>query len=156
MHHNALCSLRYTEEKAGKAQQEVNQLQQMLQARSEEIDKLNIVVRNFSEQCQVSSDRLRWMMEEAHKQQQQSQPSLLLQCDQLNANLHEKDMMIIKLDHQLNELRNRKSEAETYIRIKGKNMSTEKIESLAAKLDNAQMVCTKILEYAKTVLITLN
>ena len=125
----------------------VNELQQMLQARSQELDKLNLVVRNIAEQFQISSDQLQWMMEEAQKQQQQSQQSLMQQCDQLNATIHEKDMLISQLDHELNELRNRKSEAETYIRIKGKNMSTEKIEALAAKLDNAQMVCAKILEY---------
>ena len=140
-------SVHYAEDRGGKAQQEVNRLQQILQARSLEVDKLNIVIRNIAEQCQISSDRLQRMMDETWKQQQQAQQSLMLQYDQLNATLHKKDMLISELDHELNELKNRKSEAETYIRIKGKNMSTEKIETLAAKLDNAQMVCTKILEY---------
>ena len=142
-----LCSLRYAEDRGKKAQQQVNRLQQTLQARSEEIDKLNMVVRNIAEQCQLPADRLQWMMSEAWKQQQHAQQSLLQQCDQLNASVHERDMLISQLEHQISELENRKSEAETYSRIKGKNMSTEKIESLAAKLDNAQMVCIKILEY---------
>ena len=140
-------SLRYTDEVASKAGKEVNRLQQILQARSQEIDKLNMVMRNIAEHSQLPPDRLQWMMGEAWKQQQQSHQSLLQQCDQLNANLHEKDMLISQLEHQIGELQNRKSAAETYSRIKGKNMSTEKIESFAAKLDNAQMVCFKILEY---------
>ena len=139
-------SLRYSEEVSSKARQEVNRLQQILQARSQEIDKLNMVIRNIAEHCQLSPDQLQWMMGETWKQQQQSHQSLLQQCDQLNTNLHEKDMLISQLEHQIDELQNRKSAAETYSRIKGKNMSTEKIESLAAKLDNAQMVCIKILE----------
>lgn len=130
-----------------KSQRQVNQLQQILQGRSQEIDKLNMVMRNIAEHSQLPPDRLQWMMGEAWKHQQQSQKSLLQECDQLNANLHEKDLLISQLEHQIGELQNRKSEAETYSRIKGKNMSTEKIESLAAKLDNAQMVCSKILEY---------
>ena len=118
-----------------------------MQARSQEIDKLNMVMRNIAEHCQLPPNQLQWMMDEAWKHQQQSQQSLSQQCNQLNADLHEKDMLISQLEHQLGELQNRKSEAETYSRIKGKNMSTEKIESLAAKLDNALMVCRKILEY---------
>lgn len=140
-------SLRYSEEVANKSRQEVNQLQQILQARSQKIDKLNMVIRNIAEHSQLPPDRLQWMMDEAWKQEQQSQQSLLQQCDQLRAELHEKDMLLSQLEHQIGELQNRKSEAETYSRIKGKNMSTEKIESLAAKLDNAQMVCIKTLEY---------
>lgn len=140
-------SLRYSEEVVSKSQRQVNQLQQILQGRSQEIDKLNMVMRNIAEHSQLPPDRLQWMMGEAWKHQQQSQKSLLQECDQLNANLHEKDLLISQLEHQIGELQNRKSEAETYSRIKGKNMSTEKIESLAAKLDNAQMVCSKILEY---------
>ena len=133
-------SLRCTDEVASKAGKEVNRLQQILQARSQEIDKLNMVMRNIAEHCQLPPDQLQWMMGEAWKQQQQSHQSLLQQCDQLNANLHEKEMLISQLEHQIGELQNRKSVAG---RIKGK--SSEKIESLTAKLDNAQMVCFNII-----------
>ena len=125
---------------ANKAQQEVNQLQLTLRTRTEQIDKLNMVMRSIGEQSQLLPDRLQWMMDEAWRQQQRSQQSVLQECDQLKATVHEKDMLVSQLQHQINELENKKNEAETFRRIKGKNMSTEKIESLAAKLDNATMV----------------
>ena len=46
-------------------------------------------------------------------------------------------MIISQLELQINELQNKKIED----RIKGKNISTEKIESQAVKLESAQMVC---------------
>ena len=125
---------------ANKAQQEINQLQLTLRTRTEQIDKLNMVMRSIGEQSQLLPDRLQWMMDEAWRQQQRSQQSVLQECDQLKATVHEKDMLVSQLQHQINELENKKNEAETFRRIKGKNMSTEKIESLAAKLDNATMV----------------
>lgn len=132
--------MRYAEDVVNKAQQEVNQLQQTLRTRAEQIDKLNMVMRSVGEQSQLLPDRLQWMMDEAWRQQQRSQQSVLQECDQLKATVHEKDMLVSQLQHQINELENKKNEAETFRRIKGKNMSTEKIESLAAKLDNATMV----------------
>ena len=125
---------------ANKAQQEINQLQLTLRTRTEQIDKLNMVMRSIGEQSQLLPDRLQWMMDEAWRQQQRSQQSVLQECNQLKATVHEKDMLVSQLQHQINELENKKNEAETFRRIKGKNMSTEKIESLAAKLDNATMV----------------
>ena len=125
---------------ASKAQWQVNQLQQTLRARSEQIDKLDMVMRSIAEQSQLAPDRLQWMMDEAWRQQQQSRQSLLQECDQLKATVHEKDMLLSQLQHQINELENKKVEAETFRRIRGKNISTEKKESLAAKLDNATIV----------------
>ena len=125
----------------------MNRLQQILQARSLEVDRLNLVINNISKQNLLPADQLQWIMGETWKQQQHSQMILHQQVDELNAGLHDKHMLVLQLEHQLNELQSKKHEAETYRRIKGKNVSTEKIESLAVKLDNAQMVCIKILEY---------
>lgn len=100
-----------------------------------------MVMGSIAEQSQLAPDRLQWMMDEAwRQQQQQSRQSLLQECDQLKATVHEKDMLLSQLQHQINELENKKAEAETFRRIRGKNISTEKKESLAAKLDNATMV----------------
>ena len=97
-------------------------------------------MRSIAEQSQLAPDRLQWMMDEAWRQQQQSRQSLLQECDQLKATVHEKDMLLSQLQHQINELEIKKVEAETFRRIRGKNISTEKKESLAAKLDNATIV----------------
>ena len=122
----------------------MNRLQQCLLSRSQEVDKLNMGICSIAEHCQLPHDQLQWIMGEGWKQQQQL---VLQQSDQLHAELHEKDILISSLQHQINELQNKKVEAETYRRIKGKNMTTERIEGMAAKLDSAQMVCIKILGY---------
>lgn len=99
-----------------------------------------MVMHNIAEHSQLPPDRLQWMMDEAWRRQKQSEPSLLQKLDELNTSLYDKDMFISQLEHQINELQSKKAEAETFNRIKGKNISTEKIESQAAKLDNALMV----------------